>query len=162
MSFSFGPCLDFVRQGAITSSTVPDSHSSDHDCKPEGVLGYCHLEVAKNGNVIVVRLGRHRVLDELTANKISGELLGMVDRPDCQRLLLDFSDVAQLSSTMLTTLVKLHRRMVPKGEKLRLCGLNPQLRSVFATTRLDCLFDIIDIEAKVLTPVAPQSPPITT
>jgi len=68
----------------------------------------------------------------------------MADRPDCHRLLLDFSGVAKLSSAMLAKLVTLHRKMEPKGEKVRLCGLNSQLRSVFATTRLDRLFDITD------------------
>ena len=34
------------------------------------MFSYCHLEVAKNGDVIVVRLGKHRVLDELTVNKL--------------------------------------------------------------------------------------------
>ena len=106
------------------------------------MLSDCHLEVGRNGDVIVVRLGKHWVLDELTVNKISDELLGVADRPDCHRLLLDFSGVAQLSSAMLAKLVKLHRKMESKGEKLRLCGLNSQLRSVFATTRLDRLFDI--------------------
>jgi anti-anti-sigma regulatory factor len=64
-------------------------------------------------------------------NKISDELLGMADRPDCHRLLLDFSGVAKLSSAMLAKLVTLHRKMVSKGERLRLCGMNSHLRSVF-------------------------------
>ena len=123
------------------------------------MLSDCHLEVGKNGDVIVVRLGKHRVLDELTVNKISDELLGVADRPDCHRLLLDFSGVAKLSSAMLAKLVKLHRKMESKGEKLRLCGLNSQLRSVFATTRLDRLFDITDTEAGARKAVAPQPAP---
>jgi hypothetical protein len=54
------------------------------------MFSYCNLEVEKNGDVIVVRLGKHRVLDGLTVNKISDELLGVADRPDCHHLLLDF------------------------------------------------------------------------
>ena len=119
---------------------------------------YCHLEVGKNGDVIVVSLGKHRVLDELTVNKISDELLGVADRPDCHRLLLDFSGVAQLSSAMLAKLLKLRRKMEAKGENLRLCGVNSQLRSVFAITRLDRLFDIMDTEAGAIKAVASQSP----
>jgi anti-anti-sigma regulatory factor len=45
--------------------------------------------------------------------------------------------------------------MESKGEKLRLCGLNPQMRSVFATTRLDRLFDITDNEAGAIKAVTP-------
>ena len=124
------------------------------------MLSYCDLEVGKNGDLIVVRLGKHLVLDELTVNEISDELLGVADRPDCHRLLLDFSGVACLSSAMLAQLVRLHRKMEPKGEKLRLCGITSHLRSVFATTRLDRLFDITENEADAPKAAAPRFRPL--
>ena len=124
------------------------------------MLSYCDLEVGKSGDLIVVRLGKHRVLDELTVTTISDELLRVADRPDCRHLLLDFSGVAYLSSAMLAQLVRLHRKMVAKGEKLRLCGINSHLRSVFATTRLDRLFDITDNKADAVKAVRPRSLPL--
>ena len=124
------------------------------------MLSYCHLDVGKNGDLIVVRLGKHRVLDELTVNEISDELLEVADRPDCHRLLLDFSGVTRLSSAMLAKLVVLHRKMESKGEKLRLCGIDSQFRSAFATTRLDRLFDITDKEAVALKSVTHRLPPL--
>ena len=138
---------DFTGQSETTIRSMPTRHPPDNECKSEGVRSYCHLEVGENGDVIVVRLGKHPVLDELTVNKISDELLGVADRPDCHRLLLDFSGVVHLSSSMLAKLATLHGKMEPKGEKLRLCGVNSRLRSVFAITRLDGLFDITDSEA---------------
>ena len=48
--------------------------------------------------------------------------------------------------------------MVSKGEKLRLCGLDPHFRSAFATTRLDRLFDIADEETGALKTVTIPSP----
>ena len=104
----------------------------------------CHFEVEKNDDVIVVRLGKCPVLDEPSAIEIANELLGVVERPGCNHLLLDFSGVEHLASAMLAKLVGLHRKTEAKGQKLRLCGINPQLRSVFARTRLDRLFDITD------------------
>jgi anti-anti-sigma factor len=163
MSFSVGLYHDFARKGGVIFRTLPSTQSSDYVSKPdgilsqaeaehvsmqlaihkaEGILSDCHLEVGKKGDLIVVRLGKHRILDEATVTKISDELLGVPDRPDCHRLLLDFSGVACLSSAMLAQLVRLHRKMESKGEKLRLCGLDSHFRSVFATTRLDRLFDI--------------------
>jgi anti-sigma B factor antagonist len=102
------------------------------------------LEVENRGDEVVVHLGKHRVLDELTVDAISDELLAVADRPDCNRLRVDFSGVTQLSSAMLAKLVRLHKKMEPKGEKLILCGIDSQLRQVFATTMLDQLFDIAD------------------
>jgi anti-anti-sigma factor len=158
MSFSVDSYRDSARQGGINVHTVSASHPSDYECQPECVLSYCPLEVGKNGEMTVVRLGKYFVLDELTVNKISNELLGVADRSDCHRLVLDFSGVTQLSSAMLAQLLKLRRKMESKGEKLRLCGLDSQLRSVFATTRLDRLFDITDNEVGARKAVAPQSP----
>jgi hypothetical protein len=44
MSFSVGLYRDFARKGGITFSTVPASHPSDYDCKPEGVLSHDQAE----------------------------------------------------------------------------------------------------------------------
>ena len=158
MSISVGSYRDFARQDATAFRTVPASHPSDYGYEPEGVLSDCHLEARKNGDVIIVSLGKHRVLDELAVTKISDELLGVADRPDCHRLLLDFSGVAQLSSAMLAKLLILRRKMETKKENLRLCGVNSHLRSVFAITRLDRIFDILDTEADAIKAVASQSP----
>ena len=157
MSISVGLDRDFARQDGTTFRSIPASHPS-YEYKPEGVLSDCYLDVEQNGDVIVVRLGKHRGFDELTVDKISDELLGVADRPDCQRLLLDFSGVAQLSSAMLAKLLILRRKMETKGEKLRLCGVNSHLRSVFAITRLDRIFDILDTEAGAINVVASPSP----
>jgi len=44
MSFSVGLYRDFARKGGITFRTVPASHPSDYDCKPEGVLSHDQAE----------------------------------------------------------------------------------------------------------------------
>jgi len=108
------------------------------------VISDYHLEVEKNDDVILVRLGKFRDLDDLTTDKISDELLGLPDRPDCNHLLLDFTGVGQLSSAMMAKLVQLHRKMESKGQKLKLCGMSAHLRTAFATTMLDRILDISD------------------
>jgi len=121
----------------------------------------CHdVQVEKNGDVFVVRLGKQPALDDLTADTIRDELLGVVERPDCNYLLLDFLGVELLASAMLAKLVGLRRKMESKGQRLRLCGIGSHLRSVFARTKLDRLFDITDTEADALKVVVPQSPPV--
>jgi anti-anti-sigma factor len=147
---------DFVRQVGIPFRTVPIREPSDYDCESEGVFGCRHLDVGMNGNVIVVRLGKYRILDELTVNKISAELLGVADRPDCHGLLVDFSGVIRLTSGMLARLVMLYRKMELRGGKLELCGVSSPLRSVFATTRLDRLFDVTDTEAHAVNAATPR------
>ena len=115
------------------------------------MLGYCHLEVEQDRRPGRGASGACLVLDDLTVNEISDELLGVADWPDCHRLLLNFRGVERLSSAMLARLVTLHRRMQSKGEKLKLCGISSHLRLIFATTKLDRLFDILDTESGAVT-----------
>ena len=61
MSFSDDLYHDFARTSGLSFQIVPANHPADCDYKPEGVFCYCHLEVGKNGDVIVVRFGKHRV-----------------------------------------------------------------------------------------------------
>ena len=44
MSFSVGFYHDFAQKGGIPFRTVPASHASDYDCKPEGVLSHDQAE----------------------------------------------------------------------------------------------------------------------
>lgn len=62
-------------------------------------------------------------------------------------LVLDCSQVEFLSSLGLGSLIRLDRQLRPSGGRLRLCGLNPHLREVFAITRLDRVMLISDDDA---------------
>jgi anti-sigma B factor antagonist len=57
-------------------------------------------------------------------------------------LILDFSSVDLISSTLLGKLILLQRRVDGTGGKLRLCEMSGTVRSVFKTSNLDRLFAI--------------------
>ena len=58
------------------------------------------------------------------------------------RLILDFSDVNLISSTLLSKLILMQRRVANSGGKLRLCEMSPIIQQVFRTSNLDRLFSI--------------------
>ena len=56
--------------------------------------------------------------------------------------MIDFTDVGLISSSLLSKLILLQRRVDASRGKLRLCELSPVLQSVFRTSNLDRLFTI--------------------
>ena len=115
---------------------------------------YHHLGVWKHGSAIVVRFGDHRVLDELTVNKIAEELYGVAGRADCQHLVLDFSSVLGLSSLMLGKLLMLRKKMASKGGRLVLCDISPEVEDVLTSTKLNEILEFMDSEADALKALA--------
>jgi anti-sigma B factor antagonist len=119
----------------------------DENTSRESSRSLCHyLGLRKQGGVIVIRFGEHRILNELTIKKFGEELLYVADRPDCQNLLLNFTGVVGLSSAMLGIMLMLRKKMAQKSGKLRLCQVGPEIMDVFHATKLGQLFEILDNE----------------
>jgi anti-sigma B factor antagonist len=111
---------------------------------------YHQLGVSKKGDVLVVRFGEHRILDEAVVNRIGNELYDVADRADCHHLLLNFASVAGLSTLMVGKLLMLQRKMESKGGKLKLCDLGPELQEIVTSTKLDQILDTWDSEQDAL------------
>ena len=58
------------------------------------------------------------------------------------KIVLDFSDVWALSSLGLGILANFQHRIEARGCRLKLCGLNPNLKQLFRMTKLDQIFEI--------------------
>jgi anti-sigma B factor antagonist len=108
------------------------------------------LGLRKQGAVIVIRFGEHRILDEATVKKFGDELFHVADRPDCQNLLLNFFGVVGLSSAMLGIMLLLRKKMAQKPGKLKLCQVGPEIMDVFHATKLGLLFEVLDSEQQGL------------
>jgi anti-sigma B factor antagonist len=90
------------------------------------------------GEVMVVHFAGHAVsLDEETLDSIREQLLALVDEPNWSNLILDFGNIAYLSSMALGMLVGLHRRLLASGRHMTVGNLRPRIYQVFAATRLD-------------------------
>lgn len=114
------------------------------------MAGQRRIETAQVGDVTVVRFVDRRILDEANIQEIGQELFQLVERDGCLRLLLNFGDVDFLSSAALGKLITLDKKVKAKSGRLKLSNLRPELFEVFAITRLNKLFEIVDDERQAL------------
>lgn len=95
---------------------------------------------------MVVRFGEHRILDEMTVKKFGDELFQVAERPDCSKLLLNFTGVVGLCSAMLGMMLLLRKKMSHKPGKLKLCQVGPEIMDTFQATKLGQLFEVLGSE----------------
>jgi anti-anti-sigma factor len=82
------------------------------------------------------------VLDEQNTPLVGEQLLALVGRLRPGGLLVDFGNVAYLTTTGLGLLLRLRTALHAWGGRLTLRHVNPQLYEVFEVTKLHTLFDI--------------------
>jgi anti-sigma B factor antagonist len=99
-----------------------------------------HLKVEDIGAVTLIRLMDRSILDEETILPIRRGLFKLVESGK-SAILLDFSNVEHLSSSMLGVLIKLNGQV---AGQLKLCSIRPSLMEVFKITRLHEIVQIYD------------------
>ncbi len=114
------------------------------------MAGYRQIQVKQNGTVFVVNFVEHKILNDMVIETVARELYDLAAREDCQNILLNFSGVGFLSSSVLGKLITLNKRMKGKGGRLRLCELRPEIMELFTLTNLTKIFDISDDETNGL------------
>ena len=91
----------------------------------------------------IIRFCDRHLFDEPTVREVSDQLFAAIPNNGKPiRLILDFAGVELISSSLLSKLILLQRRIDGTGGKLRLCELSGVLQSVFRTSNLDRLFGI--------------------
>lgn len=101
------------------------------------------IEVAETDPARVVTFKDRMVFDEKTVREV-GDQIGAALPGDGQplRVVLDFSGVDIISSSLLGKLILLQRRIDSTGGRLRLCEMSSTVSGVFRTSNLDRLFTI--------------------
>ena len=97
------------------------------------------FSVEQAGTVTIVTVD-----GELTVGNRGGlkeTVLGRLGGGD-DTFLIDFSKTGYIDSSGLGVLVSLSKRIRESGGRLRLAGLNQDLRTLFELTKLDALFQI--------------------
>ncbi len=104
---------------------------------------YESFDISDSDGVAIIRLNA-RELDETKLQKLTLELGKVVEDPQRKRLVVDLGAVAFLTSTGIGAMIALQKKVKAGGGTLKLCGLNPNIRSLFTITQVDRLFDIQD------------------
>jgi anti-sigma B factor antagonist len=101
-----------------------------------------NLEVAEIGDVTVVSFLHRKLLDEQIIKRIGEQLFALVERDNRRKIVLDFSNVEYISSTMMGKMRELHILLQSRGGNLALCKIDSQIYEVFEITRLYKFFRI--------------------
>ncbi len=100
------------------------------------------LNVTAVGDIAVVELADRKILDEVNISEIGEQMNSLVAESDSPKLVVDFANVAHMSSSALGMLITLHKRIRQKEGELRLCNIQPSIYEVFVITRLNEIFEI--------------------
>ena len=114
-------------------------------------MAHTLLAVGKDGDVTTIRFQLSRIVDGPELDTIREELVQCVLTADPPKLLVDFSDVALISSAAITLLRDLHRAVGSRQGELRLCCVCPEIADVLRFTRIDTLFQITPDRQAALT-----------
>ena len=109
-----------------------------------------HLEVSEVDDVTVVRFLDRKILDEANIQELGQELFELVETERRAKILLNFNNVEFLSSAALGKLITLDRKQKAQQGELKLSNIRPEIYEVFAITKLNKLFEILDDESDAL------------
>ena len=111
---------------------------------------YRRLDVNEVGDVTVVRFRDRRIIDDINIQELGQELFRLIEQDNRGKLLLNFSSVEFLSSAALGKLITLDKKVKAHSGLMKLSNIRPEIFEVFAITKLNRLFDILDDEADAL------------
>lgn len=100
------------------------------------------ISTATRDGILFVQLDDARLLDEGRIQQVDQELSNAIDASTETRVVLDFTNVQFMASSMLGKLVALHKKVKGYKAKMKLANVAPDILEVFKITRLDKLFDI--------------------
>jgi anti-anti-sigma factor len=102
-----------------------------------------NLRVETIKDVTIVTFQDATLLDALRIQNVGNALYDLVDQQQRLRVVLDFSNVRSLSSSMLGVLLTLKNKLEDAGGRVVLCGLAKDLRRLFEMTALHKLFQFM-------------------
>jgi anti-anti-sigma factor len=98
-------------------------------------------------NILTIQLLDERLMDEGQLKRIYNGVIALLDKTTEKQVILEFSKVQFMSSSMLGKLVQIHKKCKEYKVKLKLCGISSDILEVFKITKLHKLFDIETDEA---------------
>jgi anti-sigma B factor antagonist len=103
-----------------------------------------------NGDVLVVYFNDAKILDESKINQIHTELCEMVSKAESQKLLLNFQNVAFMSSAMIGKLILVYKKCKTDQVDLKFSNISPNIMEVFKIMKLNKMFEMHEDEGKAL------------
>jgi anti-anti-sigma factor len=101
-------------------------------------------------------------LDDETVHRIHDELSALVDESRESELLLDFGNVAYVSSSAMEMLVMLRQKLLAKGRNMTVGNLKPQVHEVFVINGMNRSLNVrlIDDDTELVTQNSQTGSPV--
>lgn len=106
------------------------------------MAGPSRIRLEDADGIPVVRFTDRHLFDDRTVREAADQLFAALPNTGPIALIVDFSGVESVSSSLLGKLILLQRRVDASTGMLRLCELNDAIRAVLRTTNLDRLFTV--------------------
>ncbi len=100
------------------------------------------ISLEYKNDITVATLTRERILEDTDIQQLEDALLPLIQQNENINLLIDFSEVKFLSSSVLGLLIRISKKIYEKQGKLTLCSIDQKIYEVFKITRLEKVFDI--------------------
>jgi len=120
------------------------------DRKRQEAEGGVEWSYEKRGEVLVVFVHTRRFKELKMVVALAKSIEGLVAEQDARHILLDFTEVEFMPSSMLGRLLQLRQEVAAKQGNIGLVGLSSAIRQVLATTKLDRFFEIYPSVEKAL------------
>jgi anti-sigma B factor antagonist len=105
------------------------------------------IDSAAKDGILTVRIQDERLVDPEQLRRLFEDVNTLIGKSDSEQIILDFSGVKFMASSMLAKLVALQKQVQDFRAKLKLCCVAPEIYEVFKITKLHKLFDIQSDEA---------------
>lgn len=98
------------------------------------------LKIEEKSGVVLIEIKEER-LDAHNSGELKAEMLKLFDEGK-NNIVIDLKDVRFVDSSGLGSLVSGFKNASARNGNLKLCGLQPQVKSMFELTRLHRVFEI--------------------
>ncbi len=101
-----------------------------------------YLNVRRVGDALVLKFTRTDMTDAAFINKVGDEIYQLVRGVEKPKVVVDFSQVARLSSATLGMLVALRKVVTRQEGQVRVTNIADDLIEIFKMTRLDVTLQV--------------------
>ena len=96
---------------------------------------------SKDGT-LTIQFTDPRITDNVHLQRVYEDVTKRLGKTDEKQVILDFSAVEFMASSMLGKLVQINKQCKEYRVKLKLCSITPEILEVFKITKLNKVFDI--------------------
>jgi anti-anti-sigma factor len=105
------------------------------------------ITVQNDGDVVIATFQEQAILEDRQIRKLQRALVSLIRTNPNKQLVLNFTKVKFVSSSILGLLLRVHKWVIEAGGHLQLCNLDGKVRRIFETTQLAKVFDIVASES---------------